>query len=687
MRPVALDHLLELAIHHHQSGRHAEAESLYRQALALAPDNFDALHLLGTLASQAGRPDVAIDLIRRATRARPASAEARTSLGRALVASGYFEAAIDAFRRSLELNPDRATGHDDLADALAKAGRLEEAVAAHRAAIQMAPTTAHFHYNLGNALKASGRLEEAISAYREALRLEPALPQAHNNLGIALQESGQFSEALRCYSEATRLEPRSFMAWNNLGDALEAAGRIDEAIAACREALEWNPECGNAHNNLANCHREQGRTALALEGYRRAVSFDPSAADWHSNLVYTACFDANYEARDLLAESVEWSAQHAEPVRRSNATHANQPSPARRLRIGYVSPDFRAHVVGANLLPILQEHDRNQVETFCYSNVHQADAVTARIQAICDHWRNIKGVHDERAAELIRADRIDILVDLSLHMAHNRLLLFARKPAPVQVTYLGYCGTTGLQEIHYRLSDPYLDPTETDLACYSEETIRLSCSYWCYQPLGPAPEITPLPASTGAGVTFGCLNNLAKVSPRALELWMDILEAVPQSRLLLHAPDGSCREEICEGFVSHGLSPDRVQFVGRQPWKAYVHGVGRMDVALDPFPYAGGITTLDALWMGVPVVTLSGRTSVGRSGCSILSNLGLPELIAQTPEQYFEIALSLANDLPRLGKLRSTLRERMERSPLRDARGLARDIEGAYRAMWRRWCG
>ena len=389
--------------------------------------------------------------------------------------------------------------------------------------------------------------------------------QAHNNLGIALQESGQFSEALRCYSEATRLEPRSFKAWNNLGDALEAVGRIDEAIAACREALRWNPEFGNAHNNLGNCYREQGRITLALDSYRRAVSFDPSAADWHSNLIYTACFDANHEAGQLLAESLEWGEQHA--VRQSTATHPNQPSPARTLRIGYVSPDLRTHVVGANLLPILQEHDRHYVETFCYSNVLVPDAVTARIQGVCDHWRNIKGVRDEHAAEMIRADRIDILVDLSLHMAHNRLLLFARKPAPVQVTYLGYCGTTGLKEMDYRLSDPYLDPPETDLACYSEETIRLPHSYWCYQPLGPAPEITPLPASTGAGVTFGCLNNLAKVSPAALKLWMDILQAVPQSRLLLLAPDGSCREQICERFSSHGLSPDRLQFVGRQPWE------------------------------------------------------------------------------------------------------------------------
>ncbi len=310
-----------------------------------------------------------------------------------------------------------------------------------------------------------------------------------------------------------------------------------------------------------------------------------------------------------------------------------------------------------------------------------------QFRALADSWRDIAATGDEAVAETIRADRIDILVDLALHLAHNRLPLFARKPAPVQVTYLGYCGTTGLEAIDYRLSDPYLDPPGSDLTCYREQTIRQPRSYWCYQPSGPTPEISPLPAESAGFVTFGCLNNFAKVSPVSADLWAEILRAMPQSRLLLQAPAGSCREEVGRRFERRGVSPERLEFVGAQPWDQYIRCVQRIDIALDPFPYGGGITTCDALWMGAPVVTLSGRTAVGRGGRSILSNIGLPELIAESPEQYAEIAVSLAGDLPRLSALRSSLRDRIESSPLRDAKGCARDIEAAYRQMWLDWTG
>jgi predicted O-linked N-acetylglucosamine transferase (SPINDLY family) len=287
---------------------------------------------------------------------------------------------------------------------------------------------------------------------------------------------------------------------------------------------------------------------------------------------------------------------------------------------------------------------------------------------------------------MIRADGIDILVDLTLHMARNRLLIFARKPAPVQVSYLGYCGTTGLWAMDYRLSDWHMDPEGTDLSCYREETVRLARSYWCYRPGGVTPEIGPLLALAKGHVTFGCLNNFAKVSAGALELWAKILRELPESRLLLQAPEGTSRRRVLEVLEREGVSRERIEFVGRQSWEGYVASLGQVDVALDPFPYGGGITTCDALWMGAPVVSLCGQTSVGRGGCSILKNLALSELLAETPRQYVEIAVCLARDLSRLGDLRSTLRQRMEASPLREARGFARDTEAAYREMWRSWC-
>jgi predicted O-linked N-acetylglucosamine transferase (SPINDLY family) len=287
---------------------------------------------------------------------------------------------------------------------------------------------------------------------------------------------------------------------------------------------------------------------------------------------------------------------------------------------------------------------------------------------------------------MIRADGIDILVDLSLHMAGNRLPVFARKPAPVQVSYLGYCGTTGLETMDYRLSDWHFDPGDTDPNGYSEKTVRLPRSYWCYEPAGSTPEVGPPPAGKAGRITFGCLNHFGKASPAALDSWEEILRRAPETRFVLHAPEGSCREMVRERFMRGGIGTDRLDFIARCEWPQYVETLETIDIALDPFPYGGGITTCDAIWMGVPVVSLSGRTSVGRGGRSILSNLGLRDLIAETPQGYVEIALSLAGDMSRLAELRAGLRSRMESSPLRDAKGFARDVEAAFRGLWRNWC-
>ncbi|HEY2341926.1 MAG TPA: tetratricopeptide repeat protein, partial [Chthoniobacteraceae bacterium] len=507
-----------------------------------------------------------------------------------------------------------------------------------------------------------------------------------NNLGNALHQRGKLKEAIDAYRHAIEIKPDYTNAYSNLGNALQAGGKIDEAIEACLRALELDVHCVPALNNLGNCYKDRGQLDLAIDHYRKAVLKDPSSAGRHSNLVYCIHFHSDYDARRILAECLEWERAHALPLRKCIAPHGNERSVDRRLRIGYLSPDFCNHVVGWNLFPLLQMRDREALEIFAYSDTLRVDGFTEQIRAQCDHWREIVGFSDEKVAETIRADRIDILVDLTLHMAQNRLLVFARKPAPVQVTYLGYCGTTGLGAIDYRMSDPYLDPPESDLTCYRETTVRLPRSYWCYRPGGATPDPGPAPASKGQPMIFGCLNNFAKVSVETLELWIEILRDVPHSRLLLNAQPGPCREAAWEKMRKAGLSTDRLEFVERGKWERYIENLQKIDLALDPFPYGGGISTCDALWMGIPVVSLSGRTAVGRGGRSILTNVGLPELVAETPAQYLEIAVSLARDLPRLSELHSTLRERMECSPLRDARGFARDFEAAFREMWRKWC-
>jgi predicted O-linked N-acetylglucosamine transferase (SPINDLY family) len=338
-------------------------------------------------------------------------------------------------------------------------------------------------------------------------------------------------------------------------------------------------------------------------------------------------------------------------------------------------------------LPLLQAHDRSQFQIYLYSNMRLADALTGALQAHADVWRDIAAMDDDRAAELVRADQIDILVDLNLHTAENRLLLFGRKPAPVQVSYLGYAGTTGVSTIDYRLSDPYLDPGDADLSCYSEQTIRLVHCYWCFHPVGQFPAVGPLPAQACGGVTFGCLNNFCKVSMAALDLWAKVLAAVPGSKLLLHAPAGADLAVVRQHFATGAVDPSRLEFAGQQSWGDYIAAYHRIDVGLDPFPYNGGVTTADALWMGVPTVTLKGQTAVGRAGSSILSNANLPELVADSPGAYVRVAAELAADLSQLAALRSGMRSRMTASPLMNAPRFASDFEAALRQMWRKWCG
>jgi predicted O-linked N-acetylglucosamine transferase (SPINDLY family) len=391
------------------------------------------------------------------------------------------------------------------------------------------------------------------------------------------------------------------------------------------------------------------------------------------------------DVQTIAQEQRRWNQQHAQPLHKFIVAHANDPNPDRRLRIGYVSPDLSDHIVGRNVLPLFKLHDRRQFEIFAYADLRRPDDVTAQFQQNTQGWRNIQRMSDEQAAQQIRQDRIDILVDLSLHTAGNRLLIFARKPAPVQVTFAGYPGSTGLTAIDYRLSDPYLDPPGMDESIYSERTIRLPHSFWSFDPFESEP-VSELPALQNGYITFGCLNSFFKINDGQLLLWAKVLRQLDRSRLLLLAPRGSHRQRTKDRLSREGIDPKRLGFVRRLPHLEYLRLYHRLDLGLDSFPYNGHTTSLDSFWMGVPVVTLVGQTPVSRAGWCQLSNLGLPELAAQTPEEFVRIAVELASDLPRLKELRSTLRQRMEQSPLMDAPRYVGNIEAAFRQMWQTWC-
>jgi predicted O-linked N-acetylglucosamine transferase (SPINDLY family) len=716
-QPDAL-HLLGMV--EHQRGQHAAAIELVARAAALAPAAAQYHRNLGDVYRAAGRTDDAVRCYRRALELAPDDTVCHNKLGMALRSQGQLSEAVASYRRALELGPDQAEVFNNLGNALSDQRQYAEAIDCYRRALRQSPRDSRFHNNLGLALEETGRRDEAIDCYRNAIDLRPEFAEAHNNLGIALLAQGKLADAIACFQHAVERNPVYAEAYNNLGNALRRQGNLLESLGACQRALEINPVHANAHNNLGNALRDLGRLDEAVASYQRAIELRPEFAEAHNNLgnawkdqgrmadaivsyeqavrvkpgflhtqcnlIYSLHFSPEHDAAAVYEAIRRFNDAEARPLAQAIRPHANDRSAERRLRVGYVSPDFRKHPVGRFLLPLLESHDHRQVEAVCYSSVQVADEITERSRAAADAWRDVFALTDEQLAERVRQDQIDILVDLTMHMAHSRLLVFARKPAPVQVTYLAYCGTTGLDTIDYRLTDPYLDPPGGDERFYSEQSLRLPETYWCYRPLDETPPVGALPAAATGRICFGSLSNFCKLSTATLDVWARLLAAVPNSRLLLHATQGSHRDRVGELLARQGVARERLTFVDFLPAAQYFQVYQQIDVALDPFPYGGGTTTCDALWMGVPVVSLAGPTAVGRGGLSILSNVGLPELVARDQEQYVEIAARLAADLPRLTDLRRTLRDRMQSSPLMDAPRFARHVEAAYREMWRRWC-
>jgi predicted O-linked N-acetylglucosamine transferase (SPINDLY family) len=400
-------------------------------------------------------------------------------------------------------------------------------------------------------------------------------------------------------------------------------------------------------------------------------------------------FDPGSSAEQVFAEYRAWARRHADPLASGAAPHDNDRTPSRRLRLGYVSEHFRAHPAAAFVEPILAAHDSAGFEVFCYSSgpPHLHDETTARLRGHADHWRDIAHVDDEPLAAMVRGDRIDVLVDLDGHLGGNRLLVFARKPAPVQASYLGSRATTGIAAIPYRLTDPWSDPPGATERYYAEQLVRLPRTSFCYRPPDDAPPVGPLPALSAGNITFGSFNAFSKVTPAALAIWARLLAAVPRSRLILIAPESEeLRTRVRDIFQRHDVDGERVEIAPPRLHREFLELIAQTDVALDAIPCGGHATTCETLWMGVPVVTLAGNNCASRIGSCALKNLSLEDFIATSPEQYLEIATRVSGDLDTLSRLRADLRPRMSRSALLDAQGFTRRLEAAYREMWRRFC-
>ena len=474
--------------------------------------------------------------------------------------------------------------------------------------------------------------------------------------------------------------------WNRLGCSLLEKRRFSDAIACYRRAVAIRPEYAEAHSNLGMVLRDAGRIDEAIAAHRQALALKPDSAEIHSSLLFTLHFQPHSDPPGIYEEHRQFDRQHAAVLPRLESPAPPAVAMPRRLRVGYLSPDLRDHVVAVFFQGLLIAHGRAEVEVFCYADVPHPDAVTVRLRAHSEHWVDVAAMSDEQIARQIAGDRIDILVDLAGHTARNRLLVFARKPAPVQVAYLGYPCTTGLSAMDYRMTDSLADPPGRADELSAEHLVRLDPCAWCYAAPANAP-LVAAPSADERAVTFGTFNALAKVNEEVLSTWAEILQRTPRSRLLMKSmqlgDDENCKR-ILHAFANRGIDPARIDLL---PYiddpMAQLAAYHRLDVALDTFPYAGTTTTCEALWMGVPVVTLAGPAHAGRVGVSLLSNVGLPELIAPTGQEYVQIAVDLANDLPRRSELRASLRERMRNSALMNSHRLARAVESAYRAMWK----
>lgn len=714
---------LQLAFQHHQAGNLSQAEEIYRQMLPVTPQPSELLHLLGVIAAQRQQFDEAIELINQAIALDNTVANFYSSLGGALSGQGQWAEAIANFNRALTLDPNHLEAHYNLGNLLRHHHQWAQAAQHYRQYLALNPNDATAHHYLGSVLLSQRQMSEAVKCYQQALALNPNDAEINHNLGYALAQWGKFSKAVDCYQRALALAPNNAQTHKNLGDVLRIQGHLDKAMVAYQQALALNPNDADTYNNLGTVFSQMGYLSKATRCFQQALQLVPDFSEvgsnlassllyqgfipqaishyqqilaarpnalTHSNLLLACQYQTDVDLTTLFSAHQQFNQQYVLPLAASIQPHLNDRYQQRKLKIGYISTDFHKHSVAYFIEPVLVQHDHEQFEIVCYDNNTTTDKVTQRLKKSVDQWINCVGWSDEELAEKIRQTAIDILVDLGGHTNQNRLLVFARKPAPVQITYLGYPSTTGLTTIDYRITDNYVDPEGKTDSFNAEQLIRMPNSYFCYRPDDDSPPINSLPALKKKQITFGSFNNYAKLNANILASWAQILQRVPGAKLLLKARslnDPDTRQRLKQELIALGIDSGRLILANyADSTVAHLKYYHQIDIALDSYPYHGATTTCEALWMGVPVVTLGGERPASRMGLSILSALGLTELIADTPTEYIEIGVNLANDMSYLQKLRAGLRHKMQTSPLMDDKNFTRQLEIAYRQVWEKWC-
>lgn len=636
----------------------AESEKVFREILTANPHHADSLHMMAVIGIDVQRYDVAEGLIHMAINENKDSADYYFTLGNLLLKKGKLQEALQSYQKSININPQHI-------DALLSIGRICR--------------------DQGATFRNNGMYEVAFHHFSMVSKIGPN-EEAYSNMGYIYFQTGRYREAIGISKECIKHFPRFARAYDNVAVCYDFLGEFEEAYYYSQKAVDLNPNSANIYANMATTLKNLGRLEESIAALKKSLELEPNKPWVFSNLILTMLYAASVTPEELAKTSREFGERIANPLIRKRP-FSNDRTPDRKLRIGYVSADFRNHAVNYFLSPIYL-HDKENFELYAYSKVEVEDQVTAKLKNNFDHWRDIKHIGDDAAADLIEKDKIDILVDLAGHTANNGLMIFARKPAPIQVTWLGYTATTGMKAMDYRITDVYAEPAGLTEHLNTETLWRLPNIFCAYTPHDNSPDVIDHPPFEDNGyITFGCFNNFTKVTDPVIETWAKIMEQVPNSRLMLEIAgiqSDKIRKEIEDRLAKYGLPMERVILEPRRPENQYKL-YNKIDIALDPFPTVGGTTSMDTIWMGVPFVTLAGGHFGSRMGVSILTNVGLSDLIAQNVDEYISIATSLALNLDKLHGIRSGLREKMTTSPLMDQKRFAQNMETAYREMWHKW--
>ena len=604
-------------------------------------------------------------------------------LGAALQATGKFKAAVDSYNQVIKIHPNHADSYFNRGIAFQNLMQFNDAVNSFNKAIQLKSDYADAYGNRGNALKELGQLDKAIKNYNKVIQLKPDYAEAYGNRGNVLKELGQLDEAIENYNKAIQLKPDFVDAYNNLGGALKELGQLDEAIKNYNKAIQLKPDHINAYINLGAALSSQGQLDESIKIYNKAIQLNPNDSDVHSNLLMTLNYTTDLDPTHAITMARKFGKFVTENAQMHFSNYQGLSAP-KKLRVGFVSGDLCRHPVGHFLESVLSHINPDRIELIAYSNSNIIDDLSKRIKPFFSKWKSIYNQSDEAVANIIHSDKIHILVDLSGHTASNRLPVFGWNPAPIQVSWLGYFATTGLNEMDYLLGDPYVTPPEYD-SHFTEKVWRLPKTRWCFTPPNVNINVAELPALNNGYITFGCFNNLTKMNDEVVELWSKVLNSIPNSRLLLKAKqfsDKSAQENVIQRFNIQGVKSERITLEEPEKREKYFAAYNQIDIALDPFPFTGGTTSVECLWMGVPVLTLAGDSLVSRQGVGILMNIGLPDWIADNKKEYIAKSILFASDLEKLATLRSGLRRQIITSPLFDAQSFAQDFEKSLWEMW-----